>query len=193
MTKTRIEAFSDGVIAIIITIMVLELKIPHGSELADLFDLWPVFISYVLSFAFVGIYWANHHHLLHTVRQINSRLIWANLTLLFFLSIIPFTTGWMGENHFKNIPVAVYALNLLMSAVSYFILQQVIMADMGHSNSMIDALNKQKQKGIISLMLYVLAIPCALFYPVISAVLFAIVSILWVIPDKNIEKALKET
>ncbi|MBK7096672.1 MAG: DUF1211 domain-containing protein [Saprospiraceae bacterium] len=193
MTKTRIEAFSDGVIAIIITIMVLELKIPHGSELADLFELWPVFISYVLSFAFVGIYWANHHHLLHTVRQINSRLIWANLTLLFFLSIIPFTTGWMGENHFENIPVAVYALNLLMSAVSYFILQQVIMADMGHSNSMIDALNKQKQKGIISLMLYVIAIPCALFYPVISAVLFAIVSILWVIPDKNIEKALKET
>lgn len=193
MTKTRIEAFSDGVIAIIITIMVLELKIPHGSELADLFELWPVFISYVLSFAFVGIYWANHHHLLHTVRQINSRLIWANLTLLFFLSIIPFTTGWMGENHFENIPVAVYALNLLMSAVSYFILQQVIMADMGHSNSMIDALNKQKQKGIISLMLYILAIPCALFYPVISAVLFAIVSILWVIPDKNIEKALKET
>lgn len=193
MTKTRIEAFSDGVIAIIITIMVLELKIPHGSTLADLFELWPVFISYVLSFAFVGIYWANHHHLLHTVRQINSRLIWANLTLLFFLSIIPFTTGWMGENHFENIPVAVYALNLLMSAVSYFILQQVIMADMGHSNSMIDALNKQKQKGIISLLLYVLAIPCALFYPVISAVLFAIVSILWVIPDKNIEKALKET
>ncbi len=192
MTKTRIEAFSDGVIAIIITIMVLELKIPHGYELTDLFDLWPVFISYVLSFAFVGIYWANHHHLLHTVRQINSRLIWANLTLLFFLSIIPFTTGWMGENHFENIPVAVYALNLLMSAVSYFILQQVIMADMGHSNSMIDALNKQKQKGIISLMLYILAIPCALIYPVISAVLFAVVSVLWVIPDKNIEKALKE-
>ena len=193
MTKTRIEAFSDGVIAIIITIMVLELKIPHGSTLADLFELWPVFISYVLSFAFVGIYWANHHHLLHTVRQINSRLIWANLTLLFFLSIIPFTTGWMGENHFENIPVAVYALNLLLCAISFFILQQVIMADIGHSNSMIDALNKQKQKGIISLMLYVLAIPCALFYPVISAVLFAIVSILWVIPDKNIEKALKET
>lgn len=193
MTKTRIEAFSDGVIAIIITIMVLELKIPHGSTLADLFELWPVFISYVLSFAFVGIYWANHHHLLHTVRQINSRLIWANLTLLFFLSIIPFTTGWMGENHFENIPVAVYALNLLLCAISFFILQQVIMADIGHSNSMIDALNKQKQKGIISLMLYVLAIPCALFYPVISAVLFAVVSVLWVIPDKNIEKALKET
>ena len=193
MTKTRIEAFSDGVIAIIITIMVLELKIPHGSTLADLFELWPVFISYVLSFAFVGIYWANHHHLLHTVRQINSRLIWANLTLLFFLSIIPFTTGWMGENHFENIPVAVYALNLLLCAISFFILQQVIMADIGHSNSMIDALNKQKQKGIISLMIYELAIPCALFYPVISAVLFAIVSILWVIPDKNIEKALKET
>jgi uncharacterized membrane protein len=193
MTKTRIEAFSDGVIAIIITIMVLELKIPHGSTLADLFELWPVFISYVLSFAFVGIYWANHHHLLHTVRQINSRLIWANLTLLFFLSIIPFTTGWMGENHFENIPVAVYALNLLLCAISFFILQQVIMADIGHSNSMIDALNKQKQKGIISLMLYILAIPCALIYPVISAVLFAVVSVLWVIPDKNIEKALKET
>ena len=193
MTKTRIEAFSDGVIAIIITIMVLELKIPHGSTLADLFELWPVFISYVLSFAFVGIYWANHHHLLHTVRQINSRLIWANLTLLFFLSIIPFTTGWMGENHFENIPVAVYALNLLLCAISFFILQQVIMADIVHSNSMIDALNKQKQKGIISLMLYILAIPCALIYPVISAVLFAVVSVLWVIPDKNIEKALKET
>ncbi|MGE5355018.1 MAG: TMEM175 family protein [Deltaproteobacteria bacterium] len=193
MTKSRIEAFSDGVIAIIITIMVLELKIPHGSELSDLAELWPVFISYILSFTFVGIYWANHHHLLHSVKHINSRLIYANLTLLFFLSLIPFTTGWMGENHFENIPVAVYGLNLLLSAISYFILQQVIMADAGHSNRMLDALSKQKQKGIISLFIYIISIPFALYYPIISAVLFALVSILWIIPDKNIENALKDS
>jgi uncharacterized membrane protein len=192
MTKSRIEAFSDGVIAIIITIMVLELKIPQGSELTDLFELWPVFISYILSFAFVGIYWANHHHLLHSVKQINSRLIWANLTLLFFLSLIPFTTGWMGENHFKNIPVAIYGVNLLLSAIAYYILQHVIMADAAHSTRMMDAMIKQKKKGLVSLILYIISIPCALYNPVISAVLFAIVSILWVIPDKNIEKALKE-
>lgn len=192
MTKSRIEAFSDGVIAIIITIMVLELKIPQGSEIADLFKLWPIFISYLLSFVFVGIYWANHHHLFHSVKQINSRLIWANLTLLFFLSLIPFTTGWMGENHFMNIPVAIYGVNLLLSAISYFVLQQVIMADAGHSDRMMEAMTKQKKKGTVSLILYVLSIPCALYDPVISAVLFAIVSILWVIPDKNIEKALKE-
>ena len=192
MTKSRIEAFSDGVLAIIITIMVLELKIPHGSGFAELKELLPVFISYILSFAFIGIYWANHHHLVHSAQRINSRLIWANLTLLFFLSLIPFTTGWMGENHFDNLPVALYSLNLLLSAVSYYILQQVIMADIGHSTSMIYALMKQKKKGIISLLLYTAAIPCAFFYPIISSVVFVIVSVMWVIPDRNIEKALNE-
>lgn len=192
MNKARLEAFSDGVIAIIITIMVLELKIPHGSAMSDLIPLLPVFVSYVMSFVFVGIYWGNHHHLLHTAKHVNGKVIWSNMSLLFFLSLIPFTTGWMGENHFDNLPVAVYAVNLLGCAVTYFILQEVIIADATLSNRVVEALEKQKKKGLISLFMYIAAIPCAFFYPVISAIMFALVSIMWIIPDKNIEKALKD-
>lgn len=192
MNKARLEAFSDGVIAIIITIMVLELKIPHGSAWSDLAPLLPVFISYVMSFVFVGIYWGNHHHLLHTAKHVNGKVIWSNMSLLFFLSLIPFTTGWMGENHFDNLPVAIYAVNLLGCAITYFILQEVIIADSTLSHKVVEALEKQKKKGMVSLFMYIAAIPCAFFYPVISAIMFALVSIMWIIPDKNIEKALKD-
>lgn len=193
MTKTRLEAFSDGVIAIIITIMVLELKIPHGdSSFKALVELSPVFISYILSFVFVGIYWGNHHHLLHTVHHVNSKIIWANMGLLFFLSLIPFTTGWMGENSFDKLPVALYAVNLLFCGISYFILQMAIMSHYTHSSKLIEALKKQEKKGITSLILYFASIPCAFFYPLISALLFIAVSVMWIIPDKNIEAALKE-
>ena len=192
MTKSRLEAFSDGVIAIIITIMVLELKIPHESDLAALAGLLPVFVSYILSFVFVGIYWGNHHHLLHTLHQVNSKIIWANMSLLFALSLIPFSTGWMGENHFDNLPVAVYAINLLLCAITYFILQTSIMSAHSHSTKLIEALKKQEKKGIFSLVVYTISIPCAFFYPIISALLIVFISVIWIIPDPNIEQALRE-
>jgi uncharacterized membrane protein len=158
MTKTRLEAFSDGVIAIIITIMVLELKVPHGDTIADLKPLALVFLSYILSFVFIGIYWGNHHHLLHTVHHVNSKIIWSNLHLLFWLSIIPFTTAWMGENHFTQLPVAVYAINLLCCAIAYYFLQQTIMLHYTHSTKLIEALKKQSKKGYLSLAMYILSI-----------------------------------
>lgn len=192
MNRSRLEAFSDGVLAIIITIMVLELKIPHGSSINELTELTPVFISYIMSFVFIGIYWGNHHHLMHTAQHVNSKIIWTNLELLFFLSLIPFSTGWMGENHFDKLPVAVYAVNLLLCAIAYYNLHTVIMSGFKHSTKLIEALQEQKKKGIISLFIYLVSIPCAFFNPIISAILFVVVSILWVIPDKNIEKALEE-
>lgn len=192
MTKTRLEAFSDGVIAIIITIMVLELKIPHDASFQALAELHSVFISYVLSFIFVGIYWGNHHHLLHTAHHVNSKIIWANMALLFFLSLIPFTTGWMGENHFDKLPVAVYAVNLLLCGVAFYVLQGAIMSHYTHSTKLIEALKKQAKKGMASLVLYIVSIPCAFFYPLVSALIFITVSIMWIIPDKNIEAALNE-
>jgi uncharacterized membrane protein len=191
MTKSRLEAFSDGVLAIIITIMVLDLKIPHGSGLSELAELVPVFICYVMSFVFVGIYWGNHHHLMHTAHQVNSKIIWANLGLLFFLSLIPFSTGWMGENHFDELPVAVYAINLLLCAIAFYILQLVISSGVTHSTQLTEALKKQRVKANITLVINIAAIPCAFFYPIVSAMLFVVISILWIIPDKNIEKALK--
>lgn len=192
MTKSRLEAFSDGVIAIIITIMVLELKVPHEAGLQALLELLPVFISYILSFIFVGIYWGNHHHLLHTVHHVNSKIMWANMGLLFFLSLIPFSTAWMGENHFVKIPVALYAVNLLFCAIAYYILQKTIMSHYTQSSKLIEALKKQERKGIISLFIYITAVPCAFLLPILSALLFVTVSIMWLIPDKNIEEALKE-
>lgn len=192
MTKSRLEAFSDGVIAIIITIMVLELKIPHEATLQALWGLAPVFVSYVLSFVYVGIYWGNHHHLLHTAHHVNSKLIWSNMGLLFFLSLIPFTTGWMGENHFDKIPVAAYAVNLLCCAVAFYILQISITSDLKQRTRLTEALKKQEKKGIISLVIYTVAIPCALFFPLVSALLFVLTAIMWVIPDKNIEHALRD-
>lgn len=192
MTKTRLEAFSDGVIAIIITIMVLELKIPHEATFAALAKLAPVALSYVMSFVFVGIYWGNHHHLLHTVQHVTTGIIWSNMGLLFALSLIPFTTGWMGENHFGNIPVSVYGMNLLLCAIAFYFLQLSIMKHYSHTNILIDALKKQERKGIISLLLYVVSIVCAFWFPIISAGIFIGTAIWWVIPDKNIERALKE-
>jgi uncharacterized membrane protein len=192
MNKNRIEAFSDGVLAIIITIMVLEIKVPHGISCDDLKPLLPVFLSYILSFIFIGIYWGNHHHLMHTLHQVNSKIIWSNMHLLFWLSLIPFSTGWMGENHFENLPVAVYGINLLMCAIAYTILQLIIMADYKHETKLSEALRKQKTKGTISSLLYVVSIPMAFYFPIISALCFVTVAILWIVPDKNIEKAMRE-
>jgi uncharacterized membrane protein len=192
MTKSRLEAFSDGVLAIIITIMVLELKIPHEATIHALSALWPTFLSYLLSFIFVGIYWGNHHHLLHTVHRVSSGIIWSNMGLLFMLSLIPFTTGWMGENHFANIPVAIYALNLLLCAIAFYFLQKTIMAQVPNDSSLVIALKKQEVKGFISVFFYIGAIIGALYYPLISGILIGFTAILWLIPDRNIEAALRE-
>ena len=147
MTKSRLEAFSDGVLAIVITIMVLEMKIPHGSALQDLKPLFPVFISYVISFAFIAVYWGNHHHLLHSAHRVNSRIIWSNMLLLFFLSLIPFSSGWMGENHFEKVPVALYAFNLLLCAIAYYLLQNAILMDLPESNLLVQALKNKMFAG----------------------------------------------
>lgn len=192
MTKSRLEAFSDGVLAIIITIMVLELKIPHEASLQALSGLWPVFLSYLLSFIYLGIYWGNHHHLLHTAHHVNSGIIWSNMSLLFMLSLIPFTTGWMGENHFASIPVAVYSFNLLLCAVTFYILQKTIMAQVSEQTRLVQALKKQEAKGILSLVLYILAVVSGLFYPFVSGMLITFTAIIWLIPDRRIESALRE-
>jgi len=191
VNKTRLEAFSDGVVAIIITIMVLELKVPHESTWQALWNLLPVFTSYSLSFIYVAIYWVNHHHLLHTVKHVKSSIMWANFGLLFTLSLIPFTTGWMGVNHYSNIPMAVYAMNLLVCGIAYYILEKTIMNCYEHSTKLIKALKKQERKGIYSLILYIVSIPFAFISPIISSILFIAVAIMWIIPDKNIEEALK--
>lgn len=189
MGKTRLEAFSDGVIAIIITIMVLELKVPHGAELTDLKELWPVFLSYVLSFANVGIYWNNHHHLLHTVGRVTGGMLWANLFLLFWLSLMPFTTGWMGVNHFATWPVVIYAVNLLLCAIAYTILQQSIINAQGRKSAIAQAVGAGfKEK--ISLASYLVAIPMAFYASWISGALLFAVALVWLVPDKRIEKAL---
>ena len=192
MTKTRLEAFSDGVIAIIITIMVLELKIPHTDQLEQLTSLLPVFLSYLLSFVFIGIYWGNHHHLVHVVKKVTPGIIWANLNLLFWLSLIPFVTGWMGENGFSTQPVALYGTVLVLAAIAYFILQQTIIRGHAFSAPMTEAMNKQKIKGMISLAGYVSSVPLAFVHAGISAGIFIAVAIIWLIPDRNIERALEE-
>jgi uncharacterized membrane protein len=190
MNKNRLEAFSDGVIAIIITIMVLEFKVPHGEQLADLLPLWPVFLSYVLSFAKVGIYWNNHHHLLHAVKHVNGSILWANLNLLFWLSLMPFTTAWMGENHFAAVPVAVYAVDLLLCAVSYTVLQAQIIKSQGKDSLVRQAVGSDR-KGKISLASYALAVPLSLWgLPWLSGVLLFAVACMWFIPDRRIEKKL---
>lgn len=191
MTKTRLEAFSDGVLAIIITIMVLELKVPHGTDWDHIQPLLPVFLSYIMSFVFVAIYWGNHHHLMHTVHHVNSKIIWANNHLLFWLSLIPFATAWMGENGFERISVVAYAVLLNLCGVAYFILQLVIQAQYKESTPLTEALEKQKNKGLLSLLLYSAAIPLAFVHTAISALIFIAVAILWIVPDKNIEKALR--
>ena len=192
MTKTRLETFSDGVLAIIVTIMVLEIKVPHEATLGALLRLWPVFMSYLMSFVFICIYWGNHHHLLHTVHQVNSKMIWSNMHLLFWLSLVPFTTGWMGANHFQELPVAVYGVNLLFCAIAYYILQKTIMAHHTFPENLAEAMKKQEKKGIVSLILYIAVIPSAFISPLVSEIIIVTVAIMWVIPDKNIERALKD-
>jgi uncharacterized membrane protein len=192
MNKSRLEAFSDGVLAIIITIMVLEIKVPHGTKWEDLKELIPVFISYIISFMLVGIYWGNHHHLLHTLKQINSGIILSNLNLLFWLSLVPFATGWMGENHFAPNTIILYSILLICCGLSYGILQNQIIKSGHAQKEFLMALKKQNKKIIISFAADALAIPFAFISPVSSAILLALQSLIWLVPDKNIEVALKK-
>ena len=191
MGKGRLEAFSDGVLAIIITIMVLELKVPHGADPVALGPLIPVFLSYVLSFIYVGIYWSNHHHLLQAVKHVNGRTLWANLHLLFWLSLIPFVTGWMGENHFGAWPVACYGVVLLFAAVAYFILARVLISHHGRDSAIAKALGKDF-KGKVSVVFYALAIPLAFVSSWLACALYVLVAVMWLIPDRRIEHALVE-
>ncbi len=191
MGKTRLEAFSDGVIAIIITIMVLEMKATHGAELSALVPLLPVFMSYVLSFTYVGIYWNNHHHMLHAVQSVNGAALWANLHLLFWLSLVPFVTGWMGENHFAPLPVALYGGVLLMAAIAYFILAQVLIHLHGRNTTLAVALGSDF-KGKASIVFYMLAIPLAFVSQWLALAIYALVAALWFIPDRRIETTLHD-
>jgi uncharacterized membrane protein len=193
MQRSRLEAFSDGVMAIIITIMVLEIKVPHGNDWNDLAALIPKFISYVLSFLYIGIYWGNHHNLLHTATRVNARVMLANLHLLFWLSLIPFTTGWMGENHMASKPVALYSFNLLTAGAAYSILQSTIESVSKAHDKLTLALKKHRYKGLISLVSYLAAIFLAFIEPLASVVISFGVAVLWLIPDRAIEKALMET
>jgi uncharacterized membrane protein len=189
MGKARLEAFSDGVLAIIITIMVLELKVPHGEDLLTLAALWPVFLSYILSFVYVGIYWNNHHHLMHVVTKVSGSILWANLFLLFWLSLLPFSTGWMGENHFAQWPVFVFTFNLLMAAVAYTVLVLRIKTVHGEGSD-IDRAIGSDAKGKISLLVYIAAMAASFFWPIVGVLLTAAVAVMWVIPDRRIEKVL---
>ena len=191
MTKGRLEAFTDGVIAILITIMVLELKVPEGTDWAALRHLIPVFLTYVLSWLFLGIYWNNHHHLFHACDRVNGKVLWANLHLLFWLSLIPFTTGWMGENHFAALPTAVYGFVLLMAAVAYTILQNLLVAHHGPGSRLAEALGGDT-KGKLSLVLYLCAIPLAFVNEWIADALYVAVALTWLVPDPRIEAKLKE-
>lgn len=191
MTKGRMEAFSDGVIAILITIMVLELKVPHGSDMAALRPLLPVFLTYVLSYAFLGIYWNNHHHMLHATTRINGKILWANLHLLFWLSLVPFVTGWMGENHFASVPTAVYGAVLLFSGIAYVILQSAIIADQGKGSKLAAAVGPDL-KGKLSAALYAAAIPLAFVREWIADAIYVLVALMWLIPDRRIESRLQD-
>lgn len=189
MRKDRLEAFSDGVLAIIITIMVLEMKVPHGTGIEALAPLMPVFLSYVLSFVYVGIYWNNHHHMLHASRTVTGSVLWANLHLLFWLSLVPFTTGWMGENHFATLPAAAYGFVLLMAAIAYWILEQRIIAAQGDNSILREAI-RGDWKGKVSPLLYLLAIGLAFASSWVAVAIYALVALIWVIPDRRIERVL---
>ena len=191
MSKGRLEAFSDGVMAILITIMVLELKIPHGSGLVALRPLVPVFLTYLLSYVYLGIYWNNHHHLLQATGRIDGRILWANLHLLFWLSLIPFTTGWMGENHFAPVPCAVYGAVLLAAGVAYVILQNTIIAGQG-KDSKLAAMVGRDRKGKLSAVFNAASIPLAFVHPAIAEALFVLVALMWLVPDRRIEARLQE-
>jgi uncharacterized membrane protein len=191
MGKARLEAFSDGVLAIIITIMVLELKVPHGSDLAALRPLIPVLLSYLLSFIYIGIYWNNHHHLLHATQRVSGAILWANLHLLFWLSLVPFATGWMGENNFAPAPTALYGVPLLMAAIAYWILQRTIMATQGRESLLAAAIGNDL-KGKLSPILNVIAIPSAFLSNWIAGGLYVLVALMWLVPDRRIERALQQ-
>lgn len=192
MSKNRLEAFSDGVLAIIITIMVLELKVPHGDQWQDLSPLIPIFLSYLLSFVYVGIYWNNHHHVFQAVKKVNGRILWANMHLLFWLSLVPFVTAWAGENHFTELPVAMYGVVLFMAAISYTILMRVLISHHGKDWIVTGAIGKDF-KGNISLMIYASAIAIAFWMPMISILLYATVATIWFVPDSRIESVFTKT
>lgn len=187
MNKTRLEAFSDGVLAIIITIMVLELKVPEGMDFESLRPLFPKFLSYILSFIYVGIYWNNHHHMMHTVKQVTGGILWANLHLLFWLSLVPFVTAWIGENNFAPFPMIMYGIILLMAAIAYFILQSQILKKHGPDSVLSKAIGKDL-KGKISPVLYSIGIISANFNPLFAGLMYIAVALMWLIPDKRIEK-----
>ncbi|WP_320151412.1 TMEM175 family protein [uncultured Tolumonas sp.] len=187
MGKNRLEAFFDGVVAIIITIMVLEMKVPHGDSLDALIPLLPVVLSYVLSFIYLGIYWNNHHHMLHTCKQVTGAMLWANLHLLFWLSLIPFTTGWMGENHFARVPAALYGLVLLMASIAYWILQQQIIASQGEHSLLQQAIGRD-WKGKLSPVLYSTGILSAFLSQWLAVAVYIGVALLWLVPDRRIER-----
>ena len=191
MGKNRLEAFSDGVIAIIITIMVLELKVPHGVGFTALVPLLPIFLSYVLSFVYLGIYWNNHHHMLHACQHITGAVLWANLHLLFWLSLVPFATGWMGENHFAALPCALYGFVLLMAAIAYWVLQNLIIAAQG-PGSVLERAVGSDWKGKLSPFLYLLAIVAAFWLQPLSLAIYVLVAAMWLVPDRRIERALSQ-
>ena len=189
MNKGRLEAFSDGVFAVIITIMVLEMKVPRGTDFESLKSVLPVFLCYVLSFVYVGIYWNNHHHLLHASERVTGGILWANLILLFFLSLIPFTTAWMGENNYASLPVAVYGMVLLFAGMAYFVLTRRLIALHGQDSVLAKSIG-QDWKGTVSVLLYVIAIPLAFVRPLLACAGYAFVAIMWLLPDPRIEKHL---
>ncbi|WP_254978408.1 TMEM175 family protein [Cyanobium sp. ATX 6A2] len=189
MPKGRLEAFSDGVMAIIITIMVLELKAPNQPDLAAMRALIPAFLSYVLSFVYVGIYWNNHHHLFQVVKHVNGSTLWANLHLLFWLSLFPFATAWIGENHFAALPVAFYGMVLLLAAVAYFMLTRTLVWHHGQDSTLATALGRDR-KGKLSLMIYAAAVPLAFANPWLACALYILVAVMWLVPDRRIEKVL---
>ena len=190
MGTGRLEAFSDGVVAIIITIMVLELKVPHGTSFAELEPLLPVFLSYILSFIYVGIYWNNHHHMLHLVQHVSGPILWANLHLLFWLSLIPFVTSWMGENHLEALPVALYGGVLLMAAIAYLILMTLLIGNEGRESALARAMGRDR-KGKLSPLIYATAIGMAFVQPLVSLGLYVLVAAIWFIPDRRVERTLR--
>jgi len=189
MGKGRLEAFSDGVIAVIITIMVLEMKVPHGTDLAALVPSIPVFLSYVLSYVYTGIYWNNHHHMLHAVQHVNGRVLWANLHLLFWLSLVPFVTGWMSENHFAAVPVALYGVVLLMAGVAYYLLARSLVAQHGKDSALARALGKDV-KGMVSMVVYAAAIGLSFWNPWVACALYVAIAVMWFVPDPRIERTM---
>ena len=187
MGKGRLEAFSDGVIAVILTIMVLEMKVPHGTQVEDLMPMWPVFLSYVLSFVYVGIYWNNHHHLMHAIDHVTGGILWANLHLLFWLSLVPFVTGWMSENHFAPLPTSLYGFVLIMCGTAYYFLSRCLIFIHGKTSTLARSVGSDR-KGLISLVIYAVAIPLAFVQPWIAFAMYCGVAAIWFVPDRRIEQ-----